>query len=222
MKLICLCILSLTLFTGCAHQLEVKNLKDYQVNCLPVAADDLRIGVVEASGAGQLLATGVAEALAKYADKVIYPYSTSNSSDVQIITKLSISERHKGSGANFFINFPGFLVWAPAWNGYVYKPAYDITVDLVKAGNGEHIDTFTVPIDFDVRQSEFDRTWTEISWLECGAIALVGGFVAITYDSDITPTVEQAVKTTVGDYVASKIFEKLSDSRAMNVSMVSE
>ncbi|MBW2185655.1 MAG: hypothetical protein JRG71_04385 [Deltaproteobacteria bacterium] len=70
-----------------------------------------------------------------------------------------------------------------------------------------------MPIDFDVRQSEFDRTWTEISWLESGIIAFIGGFVVITYDTDITPTVEQAVKTTVGDYVASKIFEKLNDGQ---------
>ncbi|MBW2185656.1 MAG: hypothetical protein JRG71_04390 [Deltaproteobacteria bacterium] len=97
-KLICLCAVSLGMFTGCAHQLEVKNLNDYQVKSLPVAADELRIGVVEASGSGQLLATGVAEALAKYADKVIYPYSPKHSSGVQIITKLSISERHQGSG----------------------------------------------------------------------------------------------------------------------------
>lgn len=210
-KLICLCILSLSIFAGCAHQLEVKNLKDYQVKTLPLQASNHRIGVVGTSGAGQLLATGVAEALAKYADEVIYPYSQTQSSAVQIITKLSISERHKGAGVNFFINFPGFLVWAPAWNGYVYKPAYDITVDLVKAENSEHIKTFTVPIDFDVRQSEFDRTWTEISWVESGIIAFIGGFVVMTYDTDITPTVEQAVKTTVGDYVASKIFEALND-----------
>jgi hypothetical protein len=211
-KLICLCALSLSLFTGCAHQLEVKNLNDYQVQSMPQNAKGVSIGVISTNDRAELLTAGVANALSKYSYKVVHPLTMSKASEVDVVAKLTIDERHKGSGVNFFINFPGFLVWAPAWNGYVYKPAYDVTVDLIKSESGDHIETFTIPLDFDVRQSEFDRTWTEISWLESGIIAFIGGFVAMTYDSDITPTLERRIKSVVGDYIAVEMVKHLNSS----------
>jgi hypothetical protein len=212
LKCLILCASIALLLGGCAHKLEVKNLNDYQVHSLPTKTKGVSIGVIQTSDRAKLLTRGIVGGLTKYADRVVYPFTMSKSSEVDLIAKITINERHKGSGANFFINFPGFLVWAPAWNGYVYKPSYDVIVDLVKADTGERLDTLTIPIEFDVRQAEFDRTWTEISWLESGIIAFIGGFVAMTYDEDITPSVEREVKSTVGDYVAAETMKSLKES----------
>ena len=54
-----------------------------------------------------------------------------NSSMVDFIVKLDIPTEYKGSGWNFLINFPGFLIFTPAWNGYVYKVNHTVDILLI-------------------------------------------------------------------------------------------
>jgi hypothetical protein len=208
-----LAIFALSL-TGCTHSLEIKNLSQYQSSSLHTLSKDLSMGIVtsNANSDGQLLVTGTAQAMSGYLGQIIYPYSAGNSPEVDIISKIAISSDHKGSGYNFWINFPGFLVWAPAWNGYIYEPSYKVDVNMVKADDGSTIDSFTLPINLDVRHASFDRTWTEISWLEVGAIAFVGGLVFMSYDDDVTPLVDSAIQKPVGDFIAQEMAKRLRTS----------
>jgi len=199
---------------GCSHPLEVKNLNNYRTSSIESLSKDLSIGVVTPNDlqSGQKLVTGTAQSLSNYVGKVMYPYSPIKSGDVDILTKISVKSDHKGSGANFFINFPGFLIWTSAWNGFVYKPSYDIDVEIVNASDNSPIETFTVPIRLDVRHAEFDRTWTQITWLESGIIGFIGGIVFIKYDDDITPLVEDRIQKTIGDYIALEVSKRLKNA----------
>jgi hypothetical protein len=145
--------------------------------------------------------------------QVVYPYSAGNSAEVDIISKISVSSDHKGSGYNFWINFPGFLVWAPAWNGYVYEPSYKVDVNMMRADDNSTIDSFSIPINLDVRHASIDRTWTEISWVEVGAIAFIGGLVFMQYDNDVTPLVDAAIQKPIGDFIAQEMTNRLRNSK---------
>ena len=205
------------MITGCSHTLEVKNLSDYQSASMSKLPNDLSLGISTSNTNqnGQVLVTGAAQAISGYVTHLVYPYSATSSKDVDVIVKIAVKSNHQGSGANFFINFPGFLVWAPAWNGYVYKPSYAVDVNLVSTYDSSAIDSFSIPINLDVRHASIGRTWTEISWFEFGAIALIGGVVFTQYDDDITPLVEAAVQKTVGDYIAQEIATRLHNSKKM-------
>ena len=199
---------------GCSHHLEVKNINDYQASSMTTLSKDISVGIVTPNDNknGQTLVTGAANALSSYVGKVIYPYSQNHSQEVDIISKLTVKSDHKGSGANFFINFPGFLIWTSAWNGYVYKPSYEIDVEMIDATDKSIIETFSIPVQLDVRHAAIDRTWTQVTWLEAGIIGFVGGLVFIQYDDDVTPLVENEIKKTIGDYLAQEMANKLSNS----------
>jgi hypothetical protein len=217
MKKSCIFLLSLLAFSlcGCSHQLEIKNLSQYQSASLTTISKDLTMGIVTGNNNsdGQMLVTGTAQALSGYLGQVIYPYSAGNSGEVDIVSKIAIRSDHKGSGYNFFINFPGFLVWAPAWNGYIYELAYNVDINMVKAADSSTIDSFTLPIKLDVRHASIDRTWTEITWLEVGIIGFVGGLVFMSYDDDVTPLVETAIQKPIGDYIAQEMSARLRNSK---------
>ncbi len=158
----------------------------------------------------QQLMKGIATGLARHSAQVSLPYLQSNSGKVDVVARIAIRPSYKGSGANFLINFPGFLVWAPAWHGYNYKVKYDMEIQLANGKDNSKIDSFTLPIELDVRHSDIDRTWTEISWLEVGAVAFVGGLVFTQYDTDVTPLLVPAIEGPIGDYVANEIVSRLS------------
>jgi uncharacterized lipoprotein NlpE involved in copper resistance len=215
-KIIFILMLLLTFtLVGCSHQLEIKNLSEYQSASLTTISKDLSMGIMTGNNNkdGQMLVTGTAQALSGYLGQVIYPFSAGNSGEVDIISKIAVRSDHKGSGYNFFINFPGFLVWAPAWNGYIYEPTYNIDINMVKADDNSNIDSFTIPIKLDVRHASIDRTWTEITWLEVGVIGFVGGLVFMSYDDDVTPLVEAAIQKPIGDYIAQEMSNRIRNSK---------
>ncbi len=217
MNKLCIFLMSLLAFSmvGCSHQLEIKNLSQYQSASLTTISKDLTMGIMTGNNNsdGQMLVTGTAQALSGYLGQVIYPFSAGNSKEVDIVSKIAIRSEHKGSGYNFFINFPGFLVWAPAWNGYVYELTYNVDINMVKAADSSTIDSFTIPIKLDVRHASIDRTWTEITWLEVGIIGFVGGLVFMSYDDDVTPLVETAIQKPIGDYIAQEMSARLRNSK---------
>ena len=141
---------------------------------------------------------------------VVYPYEPSGDKPADWVAKIGIKAEYKGSGVNFWINFPGFLVWAPAWNGYVYKANYDVHVDLVKGSDlNSALKILDLPIKLDIRQADIGRTWTEISRLEYGVIALVSGFVFLRYDTDVTPPLLRAIELPIGEYDAKQILNNV-------------
>lgn len=200
---------------GCAHTLEIKNLSDYQAPAGEPLRQRFAIGIAARAenDESRHLAKAVGTELGKYGADVAYPYfAAPGARPVDVVANLDVKPVHKGSGWNFLVNFPGFLVFAPAWHGYVYEVRYDIDVALTSPADGAPVDRFVVPVALDVRHASYNRTWTEVSWFEVGAIALVGGLVFTGYDDGVTPLVVQHSATTIGDYVAQKIVARMNAS----------
>lgn len=193
---------------GCTHTLTVRNLGEYRVPDVVNVPQATTIGVLDAGvdSTARALMDGIAAGLQRSGGQVLYPYQPEGGKPADLVAKIEIKAAYKGSGTNFLINFPGFLVWAPAWNGYVYTADLDVHVDLVKGSAlNEVVKTLDLPIGLDIRHADFDRTWTEISWFEFGVIAFVGGLVFIKYDSDVTPLLMREIEHPIGEYVAKKI-----------------
>lgn len=210
-------ILSLSLgaflISGCSHRLEVKNLNEFRSSSLAARlGKPASIGVNFESDYNNLrpLVKEVATELQKYTSEVVFPYNPNGYKKADVEARVDIRPSYRGSGVNFLINFPGFLVWAPAWNGYVYKAELKVKVDLVDTQSGQSLDSFTLPINLDIRQAEIDRTWTEVSWLEVGVIALIGGMVFTQYDPDVTSPLIDHVRETLGKHIAEEIVNRLN------------
>lgn len=202
------------LLSGCAHPLTIKNMNSYSNLGMTSLEKQLSIGMITQTGDIHCdkLVKGVGEALGKYSADVLLPYNLSSSRKVDVIANISVRPEYEGSGWNFLVNFPGFLVFAPAWNGYIYKVNYNVDVVLTKASDQTKIDSFNLPINLNVRHAAMNRTWTEVSWFEVGAIALVGGIVFTQYDDNVSPLVAEKVKMPIGDYIAQEIVNRINNS----------
>lgn len=196
-------------FVGCTHSLDIKNLSSYRTYEMHSVKTQKTIGLV--SNSSELTARlikGTANALSQQYD-IVYPYSNNYSRPVDYIVNLDVVPEYKGSGWNFLINFPGFLIFTPAWNGYVYQVNYNLDVSLSNGADKKSFDRFSMPINLDVRHASYNRTWTEVSWLEVGAIALISGIVFIQYDDHVTPLVVDKIEQPVGEYIAGNISKRL-------------
>jgi hypothetical protein len=206
-------LLVLTLFTaGCSHQLTVKNISKYHNVDMNPLEKPLTIGIVSnyAKPDDQKLLNGIATALVSSSAKVLMPYTNVKNGGADVVATIAIRSSYEGSGTNFWINFPGFLVWAPAWNGYIYEVNHAVDVKLANAG-GQQFERFTIPISLDVRHADINRTWTEVSWLEFGVIALVGGICFTGYDESVSPLLANTIQQPVGNYISQEIIKRIND-----------
>lgn len=205
--------------TGCTHPLTVKNIAEFQGGTPPMLAYAPSIGVVfdsSAPEAEQLLDEVVSGLMSQgqYAD--IKPRYVPNSasagleSDLEYVVHLRLSPKYHGSIANFFISWPGFILFTPAWHGFVYKHDYTTEVQIQEAATGRILDSFTIPVNFDIRHADMNRTWIEISWLEYGVIAFVGGLFWTMHDGSIKNPVRAQYGRIYGNHVARKITEKMA------------
>jgi hypothetical protein len=205
-------LVAMTSMVGCTHKLDIKNLRSYYntSNVSYEGARPLRIGVrstceeFEERRIVQRIGSSLSSHNAS-ATSSIKP----DKSNVDVIATFSALSEYKGSGWNFLVNFPGFLVWAPAWHGYNYEVSHNISVQLSDAKTGKNLKTIHIPVVLDILHADINRTWTEVSWLEFGVIAFVGGIVFIQYDDTVTPLVEQKAGPVVADFIAKEIIEAL-------------
>lgn len=209
----CLCVVAL-LFGGCTHELTIENLDTYRSFGGSNLEKPLRIGIAAdaVEPEHRRLLDGVASALRGYSATVTMPYSADHLKEVDVVANIEIKTEHNGSGYNFWINFPGFLIFAPAWHGYSYEVKHAVNCTLTKPGGKEAIGQFQLPIALDVRHAAINRTWTEVSWFEVGIIALVGGVVFMDYDTSVTPLVSDKVESPLGKYVADEIVKRINAS----------
>lgn len=197
--------------SGCTHPLTVKNIGMYQDFRYQALDKPIKLGIMtEATNPeDKQLVGNVADELMKHSVQPIMPYSGTTQIPVDAVAKIDIMADHNGSGLNFLINWPGFLIFTPAWNGYIYEVNYKINVNLINPVTKNSIDQFTLPISLDIRHADYNRTWTELSWFEVSVIAFIGGIVFTSYDDSVTPLLVEKIGPTIGKYVAKEIINRL-------------
>lgn len=196
--------------SGCTHSLDIINLPTYRNASIVSMEKPIRVGMRSncVDFEERNLIHGIGRNLSRYNAQATSAIN-SDKSNVDVLADVSIFSDYKGSGWNFLINFPGFLVWAPAWHGYHYQVSHNITVTLSDPLSGKTIDTVNVPVVLNIRHADINRTWTEISWLEFGVIAFVGGIIFINYDDSITPDVGQKAGPVISDYIAQRVAQSM-------------
>lgn len=201
------------LASGCAHPLVIKNIDTYRVSGSTAQATKKSIGLIPAAGGhhDEVILNGVADSLRRYSGEVVMPYAKGSEHKVDVVANVDLHSQYDGSGINFLIDWPGFLIWTPAWNGYVYRIQHNFSVRLVDGTSDATLDTFNIPVDLDVRHAAMNRTWLAESgwWLLWTVPALIGGIVHTEYDPNVTPLEAREVAAPLGDYVAQEIVRRI-------------
>ena len=209
-KLALLLALVLIVPPGCTHRLSVDQYPEVPfVQNAP--ARPIVVGVVDAGGGefSEEYVGAVAKSLAMQAgvSRVVYPYVSG--AQVDVIANIAVEPEYKGAGTNFLVNWPGFLVFAPAWNGYKYQGNPRTRVQLV-AADGSPISELDWEHNYVFHQADIGRTWTMLTWLESSIIGFIGGIVFIRYDTDQTGPFVEAIEDNFGRQLATRIVTSLA------------
>jgi hypothetical protein len=216
-KYLCLyfCATMMFFFFGCSHQLEVKNIAQYQVPKPTALKAKRSIGIVPSTenASDTMMVNSVADSLRRSCD-VVMPYTKDASREVDYIADINLKSSYDGSGVNFLITWPGFLIFAPVWNGYNYEIKHDFNVKIDDVKTNKNIPPFTVHVLLDIRHADFDRTFWSMGggWLMPGlsAVALIAGPFHTMYDTDVTPLAAEKAASSVGEYVAQEIIKRIN------------
>lgn len=216
----------LPLLGACTHELAVQNLDSYSAPTRLEGIDQpINVAVLPFTGTPDetyyfnALLDRIHQSPSVKEVRTDYVAGKVGGFRPDVILSIKPQVTYRSSGWNFLINWPGFLIFTPAWNGYVYH-ADILTLVAIHDGSGNLLSEDSIPISYDIRQAEMDRTiWTGLTWLEVSALALVGGiYNAFVFDDDILPQLQVHVKdnysTYVGNAVRPKILAAAEASRA--------
>jgi len=194
---------------GCAHGLEITNTGDYFFPPAVSLKQPLKLGITSASDShiqNSRYVSAIIDALQRTGsfERIVHPFNAAVHGDqVDTVIDIAVNPRYSGRGSNFFVNWPGFLIWAPAIWGYGYIAEIDTVATITKKDGAPQ--QISIPTKYYFREAEFDRTWTELSWFEVSIIALIGGIYDTQYDVDVTDDFISKASPTYGPYVANKI-----------------
>ena len=112
------------LITSCTHAMHVNNLNQYSKTAS--ASRKLTIVIEDRSGNPDEheYFTFIQEALATHPDVrqvAVAHWDEPAEVTPDIIVKVHPEAHYDGSGWNYLITFPGFLIFTHAWNGFVYQ-----------------------------------------------------------------------------------------------------
>jgi len=216
-KLLYLCLVSISfLVVGCSHGLRITNLNEHFSPPPPSLISSPIIGIKSSNDVhaqNSKYISAIVDSLKRTGgfEKVIYPYNQSLNNEVDVILELTVIPEYSGEGSNFFVNWPGFIIFAPAIWGYGYTAdIHTIATATYPYNNSSH--EILVDTKYNFRQAEIDRTWTELGWLEIGIIPLIGGIAFIQYDVDVTNKFIAEVSNSYGPFVANKIIASISQN----------
>lgn len=202
---------------GCSHNLQIYNLGKLSGRTCDFSQRGLRLNLIDGTMTEEsdLLASEVARALAVQAGiQADYnvQHNLRNATEYDAAVQISLKSDYSGSGENFFVSFPGFVFFAPAWLGYKYHARYEITIDMSRVAGQPLTRVKTIPLHLEIRHSEFDRTWgAGCGWILIGVIApFLNGVYCISYDTDITEAIHAATFPRIAAYVAAEIVNCLA------------
>jgi hypothetical protein len=210
-------VLLLPLAGACTHALVVKNLDLYSASTHLEGGDRrINLAILPFSGSPDetyyfnALLDRIHQSPAVAEVRTDYIAGKGGSFKPDVILSIQPQVTYRSSGWNFLINWPGFLIFTPAWNGYVYH-ADILTRVAIHDGAGNLVSDEQIPISYSIREAQMDRTiWTGLTWLEVSVLAFVGGiYNAFVFDDDIIPQLQVHVKDNYSTYVGNAVRPKI-------------
>jgi hypothetical protein len=205
---------------ACSHELAVKNMHMYQTPVSYAKAErPLNVAVLPFRGSNDDLFFYNALLERMNANPMVASLTTDYvpgrplAAPPDLVLGVRPSVRYRSSFVNFFVNWPGFIILTPTWNGYVYRADILTTVELCDA-DGRPYDQLDVPVSYNLRHADADRTiFTGLTWLEVSSLALFGGiYNAMNFDRDVIPPLQLMVKDSYGQFIAAQLNGKLQNA----------
>jgi hypothetical protein len=201
---------------GCAHDMEVMNLQDYAHPAVFRDNDrkvDLFVAQSSIDPAALWLRNAVERELASRHE--VGHFSTELKRDETFPPTafgLSIDPTitFDTSGWNFIINFPGGMIFTPAWHGYDYVANISTTVAIHDA-TGKTLRELKIDTPYEFRHADFGRCWWPVFQFEIFLNWIGGIYTSLSYDDDATAPFQRAVEQNYASFVTDRLLDELFD-----------
>ena len=203
-------LLCALLGSGCNHALRVTNLDDYAVTARSgsdVAPLDVRVTPFSGRPEARFWFDAIVERLRR--EPGVGELRTSNEAadfEADRILAITPTVRHRSSGWNFWINWPGFVIFLPASHGYVYR--IDVLTGIaIYDAEGRPRQQIDLPVSYRLRHADMDRaTFANLGWLFLSLTAFVGGiWNARVFDDRLIEPTREIVGDNYADFVVAEI-----------------
>ena len=218
--------------TGCTHEMQIENIKDYEVTPVTGVPVDVAIAAKYYSLDEAVYFDAFVTALRGHPHVNVVRTSWSQEKEEKgfnpgYIVSLDINPAYEGSGDNWIITWPGCYIFTCAWAGYKYSANVITDVNIVpcdkssemmqKCGVTPQEQSESIACDFTFRHCDFGRGfWSGSGWWMPG-FGLHNIFVGMfytDYEPKATEPFHTAVDDTYGKYIANKIVEMLVNGGA--------
>lgn len=128
------------------------------------------------------------------------------------VVEIRPSAEYSGSGKNFFITFPGFLVFAHAWNGFIYHNEITTQLKFHSPRDGSELRRREIVTNYELHHCDFGRGfWASSGWFTpgYGIFTVLPATYMLTYDSDATAAFHELLREPYGGYVAEMLVRDL-------------
>jgi hypothetical protein len=218
MKQLASLLLIAALAAGCTHTARITNAKKFTpVDTRPTKRVTLGIAPVTDD---RLLTAAInkVKADASITDcKENFHFGAEFKPDY--VCQLSRETKFKAAGQNFFITFPGFIIFTHALAGYKYTA--DITThSTITDLSSNQVSQAAIHTPIEFRHCSFARGAAAgcFGWLlpGYGAAAIIPGAIfASSYDKRATTEFMEKAEQTYASYVSSRVLEQLSQAQSI-------
>ena len=204
--------------SGCSHSLTVKNLEEYYSRGIDSRFDgSLCVSKPSGSPGDIPYFKAILKSLEEDYGLTIVRHGSvlkvaeGRSCDYSL--SISIETKYNGSGKNFVITFPGFILFAPSWKGFYYDAKITTEVFIRDTAGKTVSKVFEEPL-FQFNYMDSGRSfWAYNGWWTpmYGAGSLIAAPFMCSYDKDATPAFQLMVLDIYGQYIAEHIIEAMND-----------
>jgi hypothetical protein len=125
---------------------------------------------------------------------------------------IRIEPRYEGSWVNFLLTFPGFILFAPSWNGYYYDAVMETRVCILDSKGKVLREVEESPV-FELNYMDFGRSFFAYSgwWMPgLGATSLLAAPYMATYDEDASSPLQDEIEDIYGQKIADRIVDAIN------------
>jgi hypothetical protein len=191
------------------HELQITNMREFQVTTA-VGDPAIRPRIALRPFAGRAEDGFYYFAVVQQMRYDAYVEIVELDANPDMVVAIEPVVRYTSSLWNFPIMFPGFLTFAPAWNGYMYHADID-THYQVHDGKGALIGADDLRVHYDIRHADVDRSvFANIGWfIVTSPVSFAAGiYDALVFDDAIVGGVQTYVRENYGRYIYRHIVTK--------------
>lgn len=204
---------------GCVHPMRIRHTIDkrftaeplpIKLGIYPPGGDEFETELIDEIGQQARLSD-------RFAD-VRYPANGESGLDYSLEIEITIDKT--GTFENFFITWPGYYIFTPAWHGFKYNDVVKANVHVKKSSTRSSIGSFRQTENIRINHADLNRTWVQAGWLWLWPIwdlvAIPSGAVNTRYDRSITEEAISKYKTQMALQILNESARVIEDDRNKN------